>query len=147
MSHRKDVEQRLDDDKEFREVVEKAAADPEFKKFMDAEAAKAQELANHPYTRTKKVLDEEFELVISYPKNGVPLGTCDHEGYPDGMEIIESILMDENPDALVTNDLEIIELTPDVEILVFAEETKTNAVYKDSICEMRDYTIYEYERK
>lgn len=147
MSQQDSVKKRMDEDEGFRDHVEKAAVDPEFKKFLDEQDKREKELADHPYTRTKKILDEEFELVISYPKNGVPVGTRDHEGCPDGMEIIESILTDENPDALVTNDLEIIELTPDVKILVFAEETKTNAVYKDHICEMRDYTIHEYERK
>ena len=48
---------------------------------------------------------------------------------------------------IITNDLEIIQITPDVEIVVFAEETKSNAVYKDEIRETRDYTIYEYTRK
>jgi len=147
MSNAEDIRKKLAEDPEFQAHAEKVHADPEFQKWMKSIEDKAAALAEHPYTKSKNILDTEFELVITYAKNGVPVGTCDHEGHPDGMEIIESILTDENEGALVTNDLEIIQITPDVEIVVFAEETKGNAVYKDEIVEFRDYTIYEYTRK
>lgn len=141
MNKREEVQKKAEEDSEFRDELEKAVADPEYKKFMDEQAAKALALKNHPYTKTKDILDAEYELVISYPKNDVSVGTND-----DGMTIIESILADENPGALISNDLEIIELTPDVDVFVFAEEAKVNAVWKGKDVETKNYTIYEYSR-
>lgn len=148
MNQREEVQKKAETDSDFCDELEKAAADPEYKKFMEEVDAKELALKNHPYTRTKDILDAEYELVISYPKNGVPVGTIDDQtsSNPDGMTIIESILAEENPGALITNDLEIIELTPDVDLFVFAEEAKVNAVWKGKDVETKDYTIYEYSR-
>ena len=142
MSNADEIRKKLAEDPDFQAHAEKVSQDPEFQKWMKSIEDKATALAEHPYTKARNILDAEFELVISYPKNGVPEGTAEN-----GMTIIEAILTDENEDALITNDLEIIQITPDVEIVVFAEETKSNAVYKDEIRETRDYTIYEYTRK
>ena len=142
MDKRKEIQKKIDSDDDFRDQIEKAAADPEYQKYLDEMTAKEQALKNHPYTKTKDILDAEYELVISYPKNGVAVGNIEE----DGMTIIESILTEENPGALITNDLEIIELTPDVDLFVFAEETKVNAVWRGDDVETKDYTIYEYNR-
>lgn len=143
MNQRKEIQKKVDSDDDFRDQIEKAAADPEYKKYVEEMDAKALALKNHPYTRTKDILDAEYELVISYPKNGVSVGNIEDEG----MTIIESILTEENPGALISNDLEIIELTPDVKLFVFAEEAKVNAVWRGDDVETKDYTIYEYVRK
>lgn len=145
---RKEAQKKAESDSDFRDQIEKAAHDPEYQKYLDEVSAKEQALKNHPYTRTKDILDAEYELVISYPKNGVPVGNIIEAdaSSPEGMPIIESILAEENPGALITNDLEIIELTPDVDMFVFAEETKVNAVWKGDDVKTKDYTIYEYKR-
>ena len=126
--------------------LEDLAKDPEFKKHMEeidaAEQAKRDELDAHPYMRAKRILDEEFELTISYPKTGVPIGHLDVN--PE-LTIVESILTEENPGALITNDLYIIEITPDVEQVILAEENlNTNMFNPNPI--VKDYTIHEYNR-
>ncbi len=148
MNNRKEAEKKAETDSDFRDSIEKAAADPEYQKFVEEMDAKELALKNHPYTKTKDILDAEYELVISYPKNDVPVGNIKDAtaSSPEGMTIIESILSEENPGALVTNDLEIIELTPDVKVFVFAEEAKVNAVWKGDDVKTKDYTIYEYSR-
>ena len=115
---------------------------------MDKMQEQEDELANHPYTKARDILDEDFELVISYPKNDVLNGYCEHEGQDEEIPIIESILIDENEEgALITNDLEIIEITPDVNTVIFAEKAKVNAVWVTEDAAKQDYTIYEYIRK
>lgn len=146
--NRKMAEEKIEDDAEFRKNLEEAAEDPEFKKFMEELDEKEKELLNHPYTKARDILDEDFELVISYPKNGVPNGTCEHQGKDEEIPIIESILIDENVEgALITNDLEIIEITPDINTVIFAETAKVNAVWVEKYAATQDYTIYEYIRK
>jgi hypothetical protein len=143
---RKEAEEKAKTNDDFRKALEEDANSEGFQKFLDEEAEHELELANHPYAKNKKALDEEFELVITYAKNGVTCGTIDAEGRPEGIPIIESILEEENPGALITNDLYIVAITPDVDILIFAEETMTNAVYRMDNTETKDYTIYEYKR-
>lgn len=130
---------------EQRDALEEQAQSEDFKKFIDAEEAKERELAEHPYTRNKRILDEEFRLEISYPKNGVAVGTIDAEGRPEGIPIIESILEYENPGALITNDLYIIDITPDVDVLIMGEDTSIGSFSKEPAV-TKDYIIHEYRR-
>ena len=129
---------------EQREELEKIAASDDFKKAMEAELEKRKELEEHPYMRTKRILDEEFELTISYPKDLVPVGDCDHNGKV--MPIIESILTDENPGAIITNDLYIIEITPETQQVILAEEDLNVGMFNPNKTE-KSYIIHEYNRK
>ena len=143
---RKEADRRLGEDEEFRDMLDKASKDPEFKKFLDAQNERAEELANHPWQKARDIIDAEFELVISYPKNDVPNGHTEVDGKE--IPIIESILVDENVEgAMITNDLEIIEITPDVHTVIYAEEAKVNAVWRTADEPTQDYTIHEYIRK
>lgn len=125
--------------------LEDLAHDEEFKKQMSewdaAEKAKQDELDNHPYMKAKRTLEEEFELTISYPKNDIPVGDCEN-----GMPIIESVLADENPGALITNDLYIIEITPEVNQVILAEEDMNVGMFNPNKTK-KSYIIHEYNRK
>ena len=129
---------------EQRDALEKEANSEEFKKFIDAEEAKARELAEHPYMQARTTLDEEFELTITYEKTGVPIGYVDVD---ETMPIVESVLMEENPGALITNDLYIITITPDVDQVILATEKMNNAFVRTSEEVTRDYIIEEWNRK
>jgi len=147
---RKAAEDQITDDseegEEFRKQLERAAKDPEFQKYLDYMKEQEEKLASHPYTKARDMLDAEFELVISYPKNDVPNGHTEIDGKE--IPIIESILIGENVEgALITNDLEIIEITPEVTTVIYAEEAKVNAVWRTADEPTQDYTIHEYIRK
>jgi hypothetical protein len=129
---------------EQRDALEKEASSDKFKKFMEEIQKQEDELANHPYMVAKRILDEEFELSISYPKNNVPVGECQHGDQT--LPIIESILTDENPGAIITNDLYIIEIAPETQQVILAEEDLSKGMFNPNKTE-KDYIIHEYNRK
>ena len=98
---------------------------------------------NHPWMLAKTILDNEFELTIEYSKDNV----TDAYLVEGDMPRIEAILTDENEGALITNDLSIIEITPDVNTVVLAKEKLDMGMqFLSGLDGEKSFTILEYNR-